>query len=102
MTKYSIKHYDDKFIIEIKGHANYSEQGSDIVCSAVSTAIYMTRNVIEQVEPGYNLSNIKLEEGYAYFEVDSKYKYATKVLIALEFALNDLGDQYPDYIKQIK
>ena len=101
MTKYSIKHIGDLYIIEIKGHAGYSNKGYDIVCASISTAIYMTRNTIEKVEPSYNLSNIKLDEGYAYFEVDSKYKMATKALEVLEFTLVDLGNQFPDNIKKI-
>ena len=45
MTKYSILNTNDEYIIEVKGHANFSDT-NDIVCSSISTAIYMTRNTI--------------------------------------------------------
>ena len=33
----------------ITGHANYSEHGKDIVCSAVSSAVYMAANIITEL-----------------------------------------------------
>ena len=102
MTKYSIKYTLNLYSIEISGHANYAQQGEDIVCAAISTAIYMTRNNIEMLEPSYNLSNIKLEEGYALFEVSKEYNNAVKILEVLEFTLNNLESQFPKHIKKLK
>ncbi len=102
MTKYSIKETLNLYIFEISGHAGFAKSGEDIVCASISTAIYMTRNSIELLEPSYNLSNIKLDEGYAYFEVDKKYKNAVKILEVLEFTLNNLESQFPKHIKKIK
>ena len=34
---------------EILGHSGYAESGKDIVCSAVSSAAYMTENNITDV-----------------------------------------------------
>ncbi len=102
MTKYSIKETLNLYIIEISGHANFADKGEDIVCASISTAIYMTRNTIEHLVPSYNLSNIKLDEGYAYFEVDKKYDVAVKILEVLEFTLNNLESQFPKHIKKIK
>ncbi len=102
MTKYSLKETSNLYIFEINGHANYAEKGEDIVCASISTAIYMTRNTIEELEPSYNLSNIKLDEGYAYFEIDKKFSNAVKILKVLEFTLNNLESQFPKHIKKIK
>ena len=33
----------------IQGHSGYAEEGSDIVCAAVSSAAYMTANTILEV-----------------------------------------------------
>ncbi len=102
MTKYSVKNTLDLYIIEIKGHSNFAPKGEDIVCASISTATYMTRNTLENLEPSYNLSNVKLDEGYAYFEVDKKYNNAVKILEVLEFTLNNLESQFPKYIKKVK
>ncbi len=101
MTKYSILNTNDEYIIEVKGHANFSDT-NDIVCSSISTAIYMTRNTIEMLEPSYNLSNIILDEGYAKFVVSKSYKNAVKILEVLEFTLNNLESQFPNNIKKLK
>ena len=34
----------------ISGHSDFAEQGSDIVCSAVSSAVYMAANTITEVQ----------------------------------------------------
>lgn len=34
---------------EISGHSGYSEEGSDIICAAVSSAVYMTANTVTDV-----------------------------------------------------
>ena len=45
MIKIEIQRQKDKIIyFEIKGHANFSEYGEDIICSAVSSAGQKTRN----------------------------------------------------------
>lgn len=99
MTKYKIIKNNDLYIINIEGHAGYQQYGSDIVCSSISTAIYMTRNAIELLEPCYNLANIELAEGFASFKVERKYINACKLLENLEFMLKDLESQFPKYIK---
>lgn len=101
MTKYSIRHKDNLYIIEVSGHAGAATKGEDTVCASISTAIYMTRNFIEVSEPSYNLSGIMLDEGNALFSVSSEYEMATKALNVLEFVLDDLGNQFPQYIKKI-
>ncbi len=34
---------------DIQGHSGYAESGSDIVCAAVSSAAYMTANIITDI-----------------------------------------------------
>ena len=45
MIKIEIQRQKDKIIyFEIKGHANFSEYGEDIICAAVSSVGQMTLN----------------------------------------------------------
>ena len=37
-------------VIRIKGHANYSDYGKDIVCASVSSVIYTTVNSIMNID----------------------------------------------------
>lgn len=34
---------------KVKGHSGYSEQGSDVVCASVSSAVMLTANLITEV-----------------------------------------------------
>ena len=45
----------DKVIqgFEISGHSDYSEEGSDIICAAVSSAAYMTANTLTAISRLY-------------------------------------------------
>ena len=102
MTKYKIIKNNDEYIIEIKGHSNFATQGKDIVCASISTAIYMTRNILEKLEPSYNISNnVLLDDGYAKFICSTDFVNGIKILENLEFTLNDLESQFPNYIKKL-
>ncbi len=37
----------------ISGHSGYEDNGKDIVCSAVSTAVLLTASLIEKICPNY-------------------------------------------------
>lgn len=41
----------------ISGHSGYDEAGKDIVCSSVSTAMYVTLGLIEKVCPRYKFKS---------------------------------------------
>ena len=70
MTTYNITNKGNEVTIEIKGHANYAEKGSDIVCSAVSIACLMTANLIDRIkEIRYNILDLVCEDGYFRLQV---------------------------------
>ncbi len=88
---------DDKVnSVVISGHANYSEYGTDIVCSAVSMLSYAIANKIMLL--GYkNVVNI----------TDNKFEFINNVensdvnllLDTLVDGLYMVSDQYAKYIK---
>ena len=83
--------------IRVSGHSGYSDPGSDIVCSSVSTAVILTSNLLEKVYPDFinkeekecidiNLTNINLD--------DIGYKITKNFL---DYIL-ELKKDYPDYV----
>lgn len=88
-------------VIEISGHAEYSESGKDIVCAAVSTAIIVTANAVELLNLNSN-RELMIDEGYFKFEVLKNDEVLNKLLLNLEYTLYDLEKQYPKYIKNQK
>ena len=90
----------DKVIqgFEISGHSDYSEQGSDIICAAVSSAAYMAANTVTEVQ---SLSaEITEQDGLMKLSLSPKdAKAAEVVLNGLLLHLNALSQEYSQFIK---
>ena len=83
----------------IKGHSGYGEQGSDIVCAAVSSVAYMVANTITDI---LKVEPLKLYEndGEMRLELDeSSAQKCSVVLDGLVLHLSSLSKEYKKYIK---
>ena len=78
----------------IKGHSGFAEEGSDIVCAAVSSAAIMTVNTVTEIlgEKG----NTKVKDGFLQFEASGKP--ARDLIKGLKLHLEGLSEEYPDYV----
>lgn len=79
----------------IKGHANYSDKGKDIVCAAISSIAIYSINLLEKL--GYNI-NTKVEDGYIKMINDANSDVVDKVFEQMEFEFMELYKQYPKNI----
>ena len=82
---------------EVKGHGG-GEVGTDIVCAAVSSAVYMAANTIIEI-----LSidaDVKVEDGYLYLKI-KPLSEAQTILKGLQLHLISLSKDYPKNIKVI-
>ncbi|MBO5211919.1 MAG: ribosomal-processing cysteine protease Prp [Clostridia bacterium] len=99
---------DSYWGFEEQGHAGFAEKGQDIVCSALSS---MTMLIINAIEVAYSAdvdyqideetTNIRVTSRSALpeYENDEKKRYAISGLImAYFYQLNDLVDEYYDYL----
>ena len=50
MTLIQYKALNGKYDLSIQGHAEYAEQGKDIVCAAISALTYTALNAIDNME----------------------------------------------------
>ena len=83
---------------EISGHSDFSEQGSDIVCSAVSSAAYMTANTITEVQQ-LN-AEITVNDGFMKLNLSKQdAKTAEVILNGFLLHLNALKEEYKEFIK---
>ena len=80
---------------EISGHAGGSA-GTDIVCAAVSSAVYMAANTVTEIH-----ADISEQDGYLKFSVGEENDSAAAVLDGLKLHLTELSKQYPKKIKVI-
>lgn len=82
----------------ISGHSGYSEEGSDIVCAAVSSAALMTANTITDVQH----INAEVTCGDGSLDLRMSPDEAKNVSIltdGLKLHLTALSEQYKKYIK---
>lgn len=80
---------------EISGHSGYSESGTDIVCAAVSSAVYMAVNTITDIKHVEANINIDEKSGYmrAVFDENQYFKYED-ILLGLKNHLLLLEENY--------
>ena len=71
------------------GHSGYAEEGSDIVCAAVSTAVKLAECTINDVLGERAKTRVKEDEAQA-------------VLTGMMLTLCSLRDDYPDYIEVLE
>ncbi|MBQ8860835.1 MAG: ribosomal-processing cysteine protease Prp [Ruminococcus sp.] len=82
----------------IKGHSGFAEEGSDIVCAAVSSAAYMTANTITEICKE-NPSELFEEDGLMVLKLDesSAHKCAD-IMQGFVLHLSSLSKEYKQYI----
>ena len=105
MTKVEIFRKNGNIIgYKASGHSWYSEQGSDIICSAISTSLQMTLIGIQEV---LKLKvDFKINDGF--LDVDLKNisldkLTQTNILTeAMAIFLKELTKQYPKYIRLVE
>lgn len=49
IAKFTMRASDEQFIgLDVSGHADYADEGEDIVCAGVSSAVMLTANTITE------------------------------------------------------
>lgn len=105
MIKVNFTHDNDHIIgFKIVGHADFSEHGSDIVCSAVSALSINIINSVSQLLDINLLTTVDDKNG-GYLEVevpvlvDNVKDEKLQILInSLKIGLIDISKSYQDYI----
>ena len=84
---------------EISGHSsvNCEDEIGKIVCSAVSSAAYMTANTITEIIG--DKADIEISEAKMLLKVFSPAKSSLDVLEGLKLHLTELSNQYSNNIK---
>ena len=85
----------------VEGHSGFAESGSDIVCAAVSSTVWMVINGIEK----QNLAQLSYEErdGFVDCTVLGKRKGGADVLLSsFVMFIEELSGQYGDFLKLVQ
>lgn len=84
---------------QAEGHAGRGAAGGDVVCAAVSSAVYLTVNTITDVLSVTPL-NLRVREGELALRIAQRDEPVCRVpLQGLKLHLLGLEEQYPDAIR---
>ncbi len=83
--------------IKISGHANYAEEGFDIVCASTSSIATTTINAIIRIDS--NSIKYSEEDGLLEIEILKDDKIINILIDNMISLLTELEKQYKDYIK---
>ncbi|MGI6094314.1 MAG: ribosomal-processing cysteine protease Prp [Lachnospiraceae bacterium] len=84
-----------------KGHAEYAEEGSDIICAGVSALTVNTINSIEAfTEDDFS---VEQDDGYIRFQLKGKastasYLFMKSLVLGLETIRDNYGNEYIELI----
>lgn len=83
---------------EVKDHSGYAEQGKDIVCAAVSSAVILTANTITEIIKAK--ADVTENDGLIKLNLsDCEVESCSDVLEGLKLHLLELVKQYPKNLK---
>ena len=82
----------------VEGHAGWGKEGSDIVCAAVSSAVYLVANTVTEVLAVTPLS-LRADEGEFFLRLEPRDEPLCRSLMqGLKLHLSQLEEQYPEYV----
>lgn len=105
MTKAKFVYENNLFnTFEIIGHADYAEEGLDIVCAGISATVITSLNLLIKLLNKKVLFNENQEEGYMHFEIIEEINNNTRdfveiVVDNLYESLLEISDNYPNHLK---
>jgi len=81
----------------VHGHSGYGDSGEDIVCAAISSAVYMTINTVTDIM--HIDAEVEIEDGDAVFRILSKHAAACRdILQGLKLHTLSLEEQYSKFV----
>lgn len=82
----------------LDGHAGYAEEGSDIVCAAVSSMANLVCNAAEAFGADAEITE-GTDDAYLSYHLLSENEQAVRLLSVFYNELKELETLYPDYIR---
>ncbi len=97
----TVEFFGDKPIrgFHITGHSDMNPQGPEVICAGVSSAAYMTANLITEIiglDP-----ELYVRDGDMFLKLRTEQEAARceDIMQGLRLHLSSLEEQYPKYIK---
>ena len=104
MTEVRFLFEDDILVgFHLTGHstASVDDELGRIVCASISSAAYMAANTVTEIVGAEALATVNEESGEMLFKVKSDFELALPVLLGFKLHMEQLSNQYTDYIRII-
>ncbi len=106
MTRCEFFTEDDRITgFSVSGHSGYAENGSDIVCAAISAVVSMAEATINDVCGAKAKVRVKEEDARITLTLPTscdEEESVQAVLAGMLLYLCNLRDEYPDYIEVLE
>lgn len=102
MTKILFRRDDDGLIssVDLCGHAGYAEEGEDIICAAISSAIQLTHALLSDVQGLVFDTTIEEDGAHILLSFPENVREAAQAgLTALELHYTEMQENYSEYIQ---
>ena len=92
---------------EISGHSGYSNYGSDIVCSSITTAVFTTLNLLDKMFPEHYELVQDEKKGYIKCVINFDYQngerssFLAVIIQNLIDVLSNIEGEYPKHLQVI-
>ncbi|MBQ4316195.1 MAG: ribosomal-processing cysteine protease Prp [Oscillospiraceae bacterium] len=94
-----IKKGDSAIGFDVSGHSGYAENGSDIICAAVSSAVNFAETLINDSFGADAKVEVEPETARIKLVLSNEDKACRKVLEAFERHMRAVAFEYPEYIE---
>ncbi len=104
MTEARFLFEDDLLVgFHLKGHSTESanDDAGRLVCASISSAAYMTANTVTEIVGANAVAEVDEQSGEMLFKVKSDYEQALPILLGFKLHMEQLSNQFTDYIKII-
>ena len=98
MTKISIKKVDNLIqVIKVSGHSGYANKGSDIVCSSITTAMYVSYGMLEKAKCDFTF-NTDEDKPFMELKINNSSDVTKLVMANLVDVLEGIAYDYKAYV----
>lgn len=102
MTKVVFRRDKEDMIssVDILGHAGYADEGEDIVCAAITSAVQLTHIILDDVL-GLVFDTVVEQEGahISIYLSDDVREAGQNALCALQMHYREMQENYPEFIQ---
>ena len=98
MTKISIKKEDNLVkVIKVTGHSGYANKGSDIVCSSITTAMYVSYGMLQKAKCDFTF-NTDEAKPFMELKINNSNDVTKLVMDNLVDVLEGIAYDYKAYV----